>query len=122
MERLGAEPVSSQDADIVVVNTCSVTAEAERDARAYIRRAQRQRPGARIVVTGCYAQRASQEIAALDGVHAVVQNSQKHRTAEVSLRDSSHLGLPQTPAWFRSLPLPRHQLAPPPKCRELLLS
>jgi threonylcarbamoyladenosine tRNA methylthiotransferase MtaB len=97
MERLGAEPVSSQDADIVVVNTCSVTAEAERDARAYIRRAQRQRPGARIVVTGCYAQRASQEIAALDGVHAVVQNSQKHRTAEVSLRDSSHLRTPANP-------------------------
>ena len=54
--------------DVVVVNTCSVTAEADRDARAYIRRVQRTNPKARIVVTGCYAQRAPEEIAALPGV------------------------------------------------------
>jgi threonylcarbamoyladenosine tRNA methylthiotransferase MtaB len=64
-------------ADVVVVNTCSVTAEADRAARAFIRRAHRQNPAARIVVTGCYAQRAPKELAGLAGVAAVVGNSHK---------------------------------------------
>ena len=65
------------DADVVVVNTCSVTAEADRDARAFVRKARRVNPAARVVVTGCYAQRAPKEIAALPGVTAVVGNSHK---------------------------------------------
>jgi threonylcarbamoyladenosine tRNA methylthiotransferase MtaB len=64
-------------ADVVVVNTCSVTAEADRAARAFIRRTHRVNPDARIVVTGCYAQRAPQELARLAGVAAVVGNSHK---------------------------------------------
>jgi threonylcarbamoyladenosine tRNA methylthiotransferase MtaB len=64
-------------ADVLIVNTCSVTAEADREARAYIRRVHRQNPGARILVTGCYAQRAPEELAELDGVAAVVGNSHK---------------------------------------------
>ncbi len=64
-------------ADVVVVNTCSVTAEADRAARAFIRRAHRLNPEAKIVVTGCYAQRAPQELAAMAGVAAVVGNSHK---------------------------------------------
>lgn len=64
-------------ADVVVVNTCSVTEEADREARAFIRRAHRRNPAARIVVTGCYAQRAPGELAALPGVAAVVGNSHK---------------------------------------------
>ena len=65
------------NADVVVVNTCSVTAEADRAARAFIRRTHRRNPSARIVVTGCYAQRAPEELAALTGVTAVVGNSHK---------------------------------------------
>jgi threonylcarbamoyladenosine tRNA methylthiotransferase MtaB len=65
------------EADVVVVNTCSVTAEADRDARAFVRKARRLNPQAKVVVTGCYAQRAPEEIAALDGVSAVVGNSHK---------------------------------------------
>ena len=64
-------------ADVVVVNTCSVTAEADRAARAFIRRAHRLNPEARIMVTGCYAQRAPHELASLAGVAAVVGNSHK---------------------------------------------
>ena len=64
-------------ADVVVVNTCSVTAEADRAARAFIRRAHRLNPAARIVATGCYAQRAPGELATLAGVAAVVGNSHK---------------------------------------------
>ena len=72
-------------ADVVVVNTCSVTAEADRAARAYIRRAHRLNPEARIVVTGCYAQRAPEELAGLAGVAAVVGNSHKALAPEIVL-------------------------------------
>ena len=70
-------------ADVVVVNTCSVTAEADRSARAFIRRTYRRNPQARIVVTGCYAQRAPEELAALPGVAAVVGNSHKALAPEL---------------------------------------
>ncbi|MGC9223868.1 MAG: MiaB/RimO family radical SAM methylthiotransferase [Terracidiphilus sp.] len=70
-------------ADVVIVNTCSVTAEADRAARAFIRRAHRGNPSAMIVVTGCYAQRAPDELAAMAGVAAVVGNSHKALTPEI---------------------------------------
>jgi threonylcarbamoyladenosine tRNA methylthiotransferase MtaB len=70
-------------ADVVVLNTCTVTAAADKDARAAIRRVRRENPAARIVVTGCYAQRAPAEVAALPGVAQVVGNSHKHRLAEL---------------------------------------
>ena len=75
---------SPRDADLVVFNTCTVTAAADEDARAAIRRAHRENPGARIMVTGCYAQRAPGEVAALPGVTWVVGNSHKHRVAEIA--------------------------------------
>lgn len=70
-------------ADVVVVNTCTVTSEADRDARQAIRRVHRENPGADILVTGCYAQRAPQELAALEGVRWVVGNSHKHAIGQV---------------------------------------
>jgi threonylcarbamoyladenosine tRNA methylthiotransferase MtaB len=85
-ERLRAAGLAEEaasSADVVVVNTCSVTAEADRAARAYIRRAHRLNPAARIVVTGCYAQRAPHELAAIDGVSAVVGNSHKGLAPEI---------------------------------------
>ena len=72
-----SEAEAAECAELVVVNTCSVTAEADRTARAFIRRVRRRNPHARVVVTGCYAQRAPKEIAALAGVDAVVGNSHK---------------------------------------------
>jgi threonylcarbamoyladenosine tRNA methylthiotransferase MtaB len=85
LDQFGAMPCDGQSqADVVVVNTCSVTAEADRDARAYIRRTLRANPQSRIVVTGCYAQRAPQEIAALPGVYAVVGNSHKSHVAAIA--------------------------------------
>jgi threonylcarbamoyladenosine tRNA methylthiotransferase MtaB len=73
-------------ADVVVVNTCSVTAEADREARAFIRRAHRNNPEARIIATGCYAQRAPEELAGLAGVAAVVGNSHKAWAPEIAMR------------------------------------
>jgi threonylcarbamoyladenosine tRNA methylthiotransferase MtaB len=73
-------------ASVIVLNTCAVTAQAERSARAYLRRVKQQNPTARILVTGCYAQRAPQELAALSGVDVVVGNSHKALVAELALR------------------------------------
>ncbi len=72
-------------ASVVVLNTCTVTNGADQDARAAIRRVRRQNPDARIIVTGCYAQRAPEEIAALPGVDLVVGNSHKHHLADIAL-------------------------------------
>ena len=69
---------------MVIVNTCSVTAEADKDARAFIRKATRDNPAVRVVVTGCYAQRAPDEVAALPGVDRVVGNSHKGLVAQVA--------------------------------------
>jgi len=64
-------------ADVVVLNTCTVTAAADAQARDAIRKIHAANPATRILVTGCYAQRAPEEIAALPGVSLVVGNSHK---------------------------------------------
>src|SRR5438034_4916278 len=80
----GLRPVpDSAEADIVVINTCTATAEADRDAGAAIRRFHRQNPERQIIVTGCYAQRAPPEVAALPGVSRVIGNSHKHELAKL---------------------------------------
>ncbi len=80
---------TADEAAVVVVNTCSVTAEADREARAFVRRVRRRNPAARVVVTGCYAQRAPEEVAALEGVSAVVGNSHKEWLAAI-VAESDH--------------------------------
>lgn len=75
----GASPAPAEQADLVIVNTCSVTATADQGARQVIRRIARQNPGASIVATGCYATRQSEEVGALPGVVRVVANPQKSR-------------------------------------------
>jgi len=70
-------------AELVVLNTCTVTREADNDVRQTIRRVHRENPAARILVTGCYAQRAPQELAAMPGVELVVGNSHKTQIAEL---------------------------------------
>ncbi len=74
------------DAQVVVLNTCTVTASADQDARAAIRRIHRENPACQIVVTGCYAQRAPEEIAAIPGVTRVIGNSHKHQLAEIVVK------------------------------------
>jgi threonylcarbamoyladenosine tRNA methylthiotransferase MtaB len=84
--------------DVVIVNTCSVTAEADRAARAFIRRAHRRNPGAKIVVTGCYAQRAPNELAGMAGVAAVIGNSHKALAPEIILNLLQPSNPPQSAA------------------------
>ena len=73
------------EAELVVLNTCTVTSAADDDARQAIRRVQRENPGAKILVTGCYAQRAPEDLASLPGVTWVVGNSHKVRIPELVL-------------------------------------
>lgn len=73
----GGTEAASYDADLIVVNTCSVTATADQGARQTIRRIARENPNAKIVATGCYATRREDEVAALPGVVRVVRNDEK---------------------------------------------
>ena len=76
-----AESRAATQHDTIIVNTCAVTAEAERQARQAIRRAARTRPDARIVVTGCAAQLNPSAWAALPGVTRVLGNIEKLQAA-----------------------------------------
>lgn len=78
----GGRPVPPGEAELVVVNTCSVTATADHGARQTIRRIARTNPAARIVATGCYASRDGAAVAALPGVSDIVDNRDKERLAE----------------------------------------
>ena len=78
-----AETSRAEDCQIAVLNTCTVTSAADAEVRQVIRRIHRSNPQCRIMVTGCYAQRASREIAELPGVKWVVGNSHKHLISEV---------------------------------------
>jgi threonylcarbamoyladenosine tRNA methylthiotransferase MtaB len=80
---------SPYDANVVIVNSCTVTAEADRDVRQTIRRIASRNPNAQIIVTGCYAQRAPEELAALPQVRYVVGNSHKALVPELALHASS---------------------------------
>ncbi|MFN8061999.1 MAG: MiaB/RimO family radical SAM methylthiotransferase [Vicinamibacterales bacterium] len=77
LRRRGAIAVPPDDADLVVVNSCSVTATADQGARQTIRRIARANTRATIVVTGCYATRAADEVGSLPGVVRVVPNESK---------------------------------------------
>jgi threonylcarbamoyladenosine tRNA methylthiotransferase MtaB len=68
-------------ADTVVINTCAVTAEAVRQARQAIRKVARERPSAKIVVTGCAAQIEPDTFASMAEVHRVLGNDDKMRPA-----------------------------------------
>ena len=82
------ESLSAQASHFAVLNTCTVTASADAEVRQIIRRIHRANPECRILVTGCYAQRAPEEIAKLPGVAWVVGNSHKHSVAELLAKSS----------------------------------
>ena len=76
-------------ADVIVVNTCTVTAAADSQARVAIRKLHAANPAAKIIATGCYAQRAPEELAALAGVLHVVGNSHKPEIPDLVTKISS---------------------------------
>jgi len=81
-------------ADLVVVNTCAVTKESVRKSRNLIRRAQRDNPQARLIMSGCYAALSPQQAADELGVDLVVSNQEKDRLVEIAARE---LQLPLMP-------------------------
>jgi threonylcarbamoyladenosine tRNA methylthiotransferase MtaB len=83
LAELGFRPAGESEADLFVVNTCTVTASADSRARQAIRAFHRRHPGARILVTGCYAQRAPEELAELAGVRWVVGNAHQSEIAQI---------------------------------------
>ena len=82
------------EADLVVVNTCAVTQESVRKSRNLIRRAHRQNPQARLIMSGCYAALSPEQAAAELGVDLVVGNHEKDRLVEIARRE---LQLPLMP-------------------------
>jgi threonylcarbamoyladenosine tRNA methylthiotransferase MtaB len=82
-------------ADVYVINTCSVTDNADKECRQLVRRIQRKAPGAMVVITGCYAQLKPQEIANIPGVDLVLGAAEKfnitHHLKEVTKGDSAKI-------------------------------
>jgi threonylcarbamoyladenosine tRNA methylthiotransferase MtaB len=84
LEAAGCRSVPLESpADVVVINTCTVTSRAEVSDRQAIRRAARAHPGARIVVTGCWAQTDPQAVAAIPGVDLVVGHADRQRIGDL---------------------------------------
>ncbi len=76
--------------DVYIINTCTVTAESDRKARQFIRRAIGKNPNAYIIVTGCMAQTAAEEVAKINGVDAIIGNTDKMRAASLALELTRH--------------------------------
>jgi len=92
LRRRGALNVPPEEADLVVINSCSVTATADQGARQTIRRIARVNPAVQIVVTGCYATRRPEEVRALPNVVQVVSNRSKD-TLVADLDRDGHAGM-----------------------------
>lgn len=102
----GGQQASAEVADVVVVNTCSVTGAADQAARQAIRRISRVNPRARIVATGCYATRKPGDVAGLPGVIRLVPNERKEALGETAWTVSPAASTAH-PAAPRSAPFPR---------------
>jgi threonylcarbamoyladenosine tRNA methylthiotransferase MtaB len=93
----GLAPVDEHAlAHVVVLNTCTVTAAADAQAREAVRKIYRENPAARVIVTGCYAQRAPEEIARLEGVDFVVGNSHQTEIARLVCSSLDSQAAPDT--------------------------
>jgi len=78
-ERAPGEPC-----DVYVINTCTVTAKADKESRRLIRKCHRRNPAALVIVTGCYAELNEREIRTIPGGHMVIKNRDKHKIARVA--------------------------------------
>jgi threonylcarbamoyladenosine tRNA methylthiotransferase MtaB len=99
LRAVGLAPAAPAAADLVIVNTCSVTSASDQGARQAIRRVARENPSARIVVTGCYATRRPGEIAGLPNVAQIVPNDDKPRLLRLVGVASSGSSGPEATAW-----------------------
>lgn len=89
-EESGCETAQAgEDADIVVINTCTVTANAGAESRKTVRRLMRRHPNAKVVITGCYAQMAASELAEIvESPVCIIGNGNKHLLVEAALKET----------------------------------
>src|SRR5215208_3347388 len=92
LRRRGDIEASPEDADLVVINTCSVTATADQGARQTIRRIVRSNPDVQVVVTGCYASRRPDDLCELPNVAHVVRNDDKDTLVADLFGDAAKFG------------------------------
>jgi len=112
----------SAEADVYILNTCTVTHVADRKSRHRLRMARRRSPGVYVVATGCYAERAPQELSRIEGVDLVLNNEQKPQLLQL-LEESGCLKRPavqdasgrravyRTRAFVKIVPLSRFRMA-----------
>ena len=98
---------SASQADVIVLNSCTVTANSDSKARQYLRRARRTNPGALVVATGCYAQRSKGDLSAMEAVSLVLDNRDKPTLVsiiadELNVSFKTHKEIPTAPAYARS--------------------
>ena len=99
---------SSAQADVVVLNSCTVTANADSKARSYLRRTRRANPNALVVATGCYAERARDDLLGMDEVSLVLDNRNKQHlvaTVAANLNINLPVGSSDSPRNTHSRPL-----------------
>lgn len=84
------EAETHRDADLIIINSCTVTHRSDQQVRQMVRRLHRENPGASLVVTGCYAERAPGDLAAISGVRLVVGNADKERLVELVQEEKVH--------------------------------
>lgn len=104
-----------EPADVYIINTCSVTADADRKSRQVARRAARQKDGAHVVLTGCFAQMALDTGEAVDGAALLVPNSEKMRTAShvlAAFPDLMQYSSSPASTLFTHTPIPADKSAP----------
>jgi threonylcarbamoyladenosine tRNA methylthiotransferase MtaB len=89
----GAVAAPAEQADVVIVNTCSVTANADQATRQTVRRIAKTNPSATVVVTGCYATRRPDEVGALPNVAHVISNTDKDNLVQIVSRRTEPTGL-----------------------------
>lgn len=88
LRELGYTPAAEgEGADICIVNTCTVTESADSTSRYQIRSLARKNPDSKILVTGCLAERAKDELLAIEGVHSVIPNAEKEQLLKVLFPD-----------------------------------
>jgi threonylcarbamoyladenosine tRNA methylthiotransferase MtaB len=94
------EAVGGERADVVVVNTCTVTERSGAKSRHLVRRALREHPGAKVVVTGCYADSDPERVAEIPGVAWVAPNRQKASVFQVLERDAGETAAAPASEWL----------------------
>ena len=88
LRKIGYVPAVDEEADLCIINTCSVTDQADSSSRSQIRKLARQHPSARLIATGCMAQSAKEDLLAIDGRIEVMPN--KKKSAPLIFKSGSH--------------------------------